>query len=85
MSEEELTARLIDFIRTRFLDGDRHGELDEHTPLLEWGVLDSLNTTIFLNFIRDEFGVTVPAASVTASNFRDVRSIVKTIGSEVGV
>jgi acyl carrier protein len=75
MPKEEVVAALIAFIREKFLDGDRPGELTDESPLLEWGVLDSLNTAVLLKFIRDDLGVEVSPAYVDAVHFRDVRSI----------
>lgn len=75
MSEEEIVSALIRFIREEFLWGDEGRELDETSPLLEWGIIDSLRTALLLAHIRDEFGVHVSAAKVDAQNFRDVRNI----------
>jgi acyl carrier protein len=75
MSEDEVVATITAFIRERFLSGDERQELTESTPLLEWGILDSLSTAVLLKFIREELGVTVPPMAVDAKNFRDVRSI----------
>jgi acyl carrier protein len=75
MPHDEVSARLLSFIRDRFLDSDPHGELDETTPLLEWGVLNSMNTALLLNFVREEFGVAVPPPRINGRNFKDVRSI----------
>jgi clorobiocin biosynthesis protein CloN5 len=73
--KDELTQRLISFIRKRFLDGDPKNELDASTPLLEWGVLDSLNTAVLINFIRDDLGVTIPAQHISGRNFGCVNGI----------
>lgn len=75
MSREEVVARLIAIIRERFLDGDRSGELADDSPLLEWGVLDSLNTAVLIKIIREELDAQISPADVDAVNFRDVRSI----------
>jgi acyl carrier protein len=75
MSEDDAVATLIAFIREKFLSGDNGQELTESTPLLEWGILDSLSTAVLLKFIREELGVTVPPSAVDARNFKDVRSI----------
>jgi len=75
MSKEEVVAALIAVIREKFLDGDRSGELTDESPLLEWGVLDSLNTAVLLKVIREDFGVEISPADVDAVHFRDVRSI----------
>ncbi len=75
MAQNEISAELIGFIRDKFLGGDPKGELTETTPLLEWGVLDSLNTAVLLTHIRDGMGVTIPPVKVSARFFKDVRSI----------
>ncbi|MGP3912326.1 acyl carrier protein [Nonomuraea sp. 10N515B] len=73
MTESDVSSKLIGFIRDRFLDGDPRGELDDSAPLLEWGILTSLNTSILLNYIRAEFGAVVDG--IEADDFRTVRSL----------
>jgi clorobiocin biosynthesis protein CloN5 len=73
MTESDVSGKLIGFIRERFLDGDPRGELDESAPLLEWGIITSLNTSILLNYLRDEFGAVVEG--IEADDFRTVRSL----------
>ena len=75
MTEAEISARLLGFIKERLLDDDPASDLNERTPLLDWGVLNSLNTTLLLGFIRNELGYDVPLASVNAQNFRSVSTI----------
>jgi acyl carrier protein len=72
----EITQRLVDFIQENLvLDGDDI-EVDETTPLLVSGLLDSLRTARLLNFIRKDMGVPIPAAKLDPENFRDVATIV---------
>jgi clorobiocin biosynthesis protein CloN5 len=49
--------------------------LDEDTPLLEYGILNSLNTAVLIAHIRDEFGIAVPLADVNAESFRTVSAL----------
>ncbi|HVQ90289.1 MAG TPA: acyl carrier protein [Mycobacteriales bacterium] len=81
MSQDLVTDRLIDFIRERFLAGDPNGELTVETPLLEWGVLDSLNTAVLLTHIRDEMGITISPVHINGRNFATVASIAALITS----
>ena len=74
-SEAEISARLIAFIRERFLDGDAAGELDETSPLLEWGIINSLNTVILLSFISEEFGTPYSLENIDATTFKSVRNM----------
>ena len=75
MTRDEISARLVEFIRERFLDNDLKSDLDVHTPLLDWGILNSMNMAHLLGFIRDELDRTVPPASLSGRNFKDVESI----------
>ncbi|SDH06956.1 Phosphopantetheine attachment site [Sinosporangium album] len=74
LSQEKVVEGLTGFVRERFLSGDGTG-FDEHTPLLAWGILTSLNSAILLNHIAREYGVAVPMERVDEVSFRDVRSI----------
>ena len=82
MTEAEISASLLGFIAERFLDGDPARDLDERTPLLEWGLLNSMNTALLLGFIRDELGYDVPPTSVNARNFRNVGAIAAMLTDE---
>jgi clorobiocin biosynthesis protein CloN5 len=75
----ELAQRLIHFIRNRFLAGDEAHELTVSTPLLDWGVLDSLRTIMLVNHIRVELGLPFPAEQVRPENLRTVEHVVLTI------
>ncbi|MEU4836553.1 acyl carrier protein [Streptosporangium sp. NPDC023615] len=75
LSEREISDRLIAFIRERFLSGDPAGELDEDSPLLEWGILNSLNTALLVAHIRDEMGIDVAFETIDPRAFKSVRGL----------
>lgn len=75
MKRDQFTERLVDFIRMRFLDGDAARELAPATPLLEWGILTSLNMTVLLSHIRETWGIAMPLQHVTGRNFATVDAI----------
>lgn len=89
MSADEVSARITAFIRESFLEGDTKEELEEDSPLLEWGVLNSMNTAVLLNFLREDFGAYVPPARINASQFMSVATItalvVELTGASEGV
>jgi len=72
---DEVFDRIESFVRERFLDDSEDQTLTATSPLLEWGILTSMNTAILLTYIRETFGVTVPPMSITSGNFRDLQSI----------
>ncbi len=71
----DTAPRLVTFVRENLLPADSTIVLDEQTPLLEAGILDSLKTAILLNYIRDELGVFVSPALIDARNFASVASV----------
>lgn len=78
-------SRIKAFIAESFLDGDPKGELDESTPLLEWEVLNSLNSALLLSFLRDHLHVNVPLTEINATNFRDISAIGKLVSGLMAV
>ncbi len=75
LSDTQVQERLIAFIGERFLAGDAHRELSADTPLLEWGILDSLKVTVLLNFVRQDLGTEIPMEMMSGRHFRSVRTI----------
>lgn len=83
MGTEEITERIMGFIRDKFLNGDPQGELDENTPLLTLGVINSLNVLQLVSFIRNELGVVVGSIEVNGDNFKNVRAITSLVAGHV--
>jgi acyl carrier protein len=81
ISESDVTERLVSFIREKFLREDERAEFSATSPLLELGILDSLNTAILLNFIRAELGVRLPHSAIDPDNFKNVHVVTATIRS----
>jgi acyl carrier protein len=75
VTRTDVKDELLEYVRTRFLDGDPQNELDGRTPLLQWGILTSMNTTILLSHIHERFGVAVPPAKLTGTNFQNLDAI----------
>jgi clorobiocin biosynthesis protein CloN5 len=73
--QDQVSAKLLSFIRNSFLAGDPSGELSVETPLLEFGILNSLNTAEMIAYIRDEFGVNITFDEVTVTTFKSVESL----------
>ena len=75
MKREEMYGELRGFVVKELLDGRDTG-LDEHTPLLAWGVLDSLSVNVLVSFTNERFGIEVPQSEVTPQNLKDLDSYV---------
>ncbi|WP_447008041.1 phosphopantetheine-binding protein [Saccharothrix isguenensis] len=78
MEHAEVLGTLTEFIREKVLDSTEV-EILPDTPLLEWGILNSLSTTGLVVFIGQRFGVDIPAERMVGRNFRDLDSITRLV------
>lgn len=67
---ETLTA----FIEQEILQSD-HAGVEPTTPLLEWGILNSLSTAHLLAFIRERFGLFVPPERIVGASFKNLDAV----------
>lgn len=74
MQRSDIMKQLKQFIANKVLDGKDIG-LDETTPLLEWGVINSSEMVRLLSFIRQQFSVDVPVEKLTADHFINIATI----------
>lgn len=75
---EEVLRQITDYVRRELLgeaEPAQGSDLSPDTPLLEWGVLTSMNTARLLTFLREEMDVVVPATHITGRHFRDLNSV----------
>lgn len=78
-----MISDLIEYANTEFLNGGA-SDLNEDTPLLELGILNSLSIVSLLAFIDQKYGVKIPEDSITPDNFCDIRSLTTLINSLAG-
>ncbi|MCP2257425.1 Acyl carrier protein [Streptoalloteichus tenebrarius] len=86
---EDVLAALREYVLRHILQNDTNDtdgtggadgaedavEIDGHTPLLEWGILNSLSTAELVGHIRSRFDVLVPPEKVTGANFRNLNAV----------
>jgi acyl carrier protein len=72
--EQVILDMLRDYVGERILQ-DPTATIEPDTPLLEWGILNSISTVQLIGFIRERFQVDVPPEEVVGTNFKDLRSI----------
>jgi acyl carrier protein len=78
MQKAKVIQDLKQYLICEVLDGNDIG-LDEHTPLLAWSIINSLEMVRLLTFIDSRFGVEIPSDDLIAENFTDLTSITNLI------
>ncbi len=74
MQQIEINNEIKQYFVSEVLDGKDVG-LDYETPLLEWGVLNSLETVRLAKFIEEKWDIKIPNQSINAETFKDIKSI----------
>lgn len=74
MERTAVLEQLRKYIAEQVLDGKDIG-LDETSPLLEWGVINSIEIVRLLTFIRKQFAIEIPPQQMIADNFVNLGAI----------
>jgi acyl carrier protein len=75
---DNVIPQLRDFIAREFLNGKDDG-LDEATPLIDWGVIDSIAIVSLRDFVSTRFGVEIPHSELKPSNLSTLTTIASLI------
>ena len=74
LSPEDIQSTIKTFIIAQFLDGESVG-LEETTPLLELGIIDSLAMVSLIAFMSDQFDTQISDDEIIPENFQHIQSI----------
>jgi len=74
MQRSEVLEQVKSYISKQVLDGRDIG-LNEMTPLLEWGLINSLEIVRLLSFLQEQFNIEVPSEKIIADHFINLASI----------
>jgi len=81
MTKEEIKPVVKKYLLEEFLPGAGEDELDDDTPLMSGGILDSISTTRLVAYLEEEFGVQFGAHEMGVDyldNLEDIASLVAT-------
>ncbi len=73
-----MKEELIAYIKKEFVE-DADEEINQTTPLISSGLIDSLSIVSLVTFIDKKFGVKIPDEKGTVDNFETVNKIIETI------
>ena len=74
MTRDQIVHALTTFVSVELLGG-QSDDLDERTPMLELGIIDSMSIVSLIMFVERRCRVSVPSDLVRPESFRDISSI----------
>lgn len=73
MTDVRVLSLVKDFLEVEILKGQ--GRIELSTPLLAWGILDSLTTAQLTAYLEAHFEISISSRDVTGDNFKDLESV----------
>lgn len=75
----EIRSKVHDYILREFLPGESPEELQDSTPLITGGILDSISTLKLVSYLEDTFDVVVEAHEAGVDNLDSIAQITRLI------
>jgi acyl carrier protein len=77
-------AQVKDFILREFLPEEDPDELQETTPLITAGILDSIATLKLVAFLEETYGIQIAAHEADVSHLNTITDIVRLVAAKRG-
>ncbi len=72
---------ILDYIKNEYIDEDEADEikLDENTPLISSGIVDSFSMVSLKRFLEKKYSISIPDDQATPEAFNSVASIIRLV------
>ncbi len=81
MQLDDTIARILGFVRRTFPLA-RHRDVGIHDSLLDGGIIDSMGTLEFVQFLEDDFGIEITDDEMVADHFDSIAGVAKLVESK---
>jgi acyl carrier protein len=79
-----IESTVKDYILREFLPGEDPNELQEDTPLITGGILDSIATLKLVAFLEEQFGISVAAHEADVDHLNTIDDIAALVSGKKG-
>lgn len=76
---------ILEYVRNEYLDEDEADEitLDENTPLISSGIVDSFSMVSLKRFLEKKYEISIPDEEATPQAFDTVKSIIELVNRHI--
>ena len=74
---------ILEYIKNEYLDEDEDMVLDEHTPLISSGIVDSFSMVSLKRFLEKKYAISIPDEEASPEAFNTVTSIIALVNRHV--
>lgn len=82
--QADAAGAVKEFILREFLPEEDPAELQEATPLITAGILDSIATLKLVAFLEERFGIQIAAHEASVEHLNTITDIVRLVQSKQG-
>jgi acyl carrier protein len=72
---EDTRNLIIEYVKKEYLEDDAEEEIDENTPLISSGIVDSFSMVSLKTFLEKKFDIKIPDEKATTEAFDSVNNI----------
>jgi acyl carrier protein len=83
VNQSEIKSTVKDFMLKEFLPGENPDDLENDTPLVSGGILDSIAILKLVTFLEDTYSVSVQPHEVSAENLESLNLIEELVQSKL--
>jgi acyl carrier protein len=78
---DSVKEMILEYIKNEYLDEDEADEvqLDENTPLISSGIVDSFSMVSLKRFLEKKYSISIPDDQATPEAFNTVNSIISLV------
>jgi D-alanine--poly(phosphoribitol) ligase subunit 2 len=76
--EGDMKEMILEYIKNEYIDEDEADEiaLDENTPLISSGIVDSFSMVSLKRFLEKKYAISIPDEEASPEAFKTVTSII---------
>ncbi len=72
---EEIKKLIIEYVKKEYLEEEDEQDVDENTPLISSGIVDSFSMVSLKMFLEKKFDIKIPDEKATTEAFDSVNNI----------
>jgi acyl carrier protein len=73
---DEMKKVVLDYVKREYLEEDDDRTVDENTPLISGGIVDSFSMVSLKRFLERKYSISIPDADASPEAFDSVNKIV---------
>lgn len=73
---DDIRKAVLDYVRREYLEEDDDRSIDENSPLISGGIVDSFSMVSLKRFLEKKYAIRIPDADASPDAFDSVNKIV---------